>query len=423
MFLGARPIIIAASPPPSSSIRSFAGELAMPLVRLLVVLLPIVCLTSYSPAAENSTKYRVYFGTYTRGGQSQGIYRSDFDATTGQLSPPKLAVATTDPSFLAIHPSRKFVFAVGESGAPREKREKGAPPPAGIVSAFAVDPTTGDLTLLNEQSSGTAGPCYITVDKAGKHVLIANYTGGGCGVLPVADDGRLGPMQSYMQHEGVGGYAIRPNPPRAHSINLDPANRFAVCADAGIDQLKVYKYDAATGTLAPNTPPMVTTGPAAAPRHTAFHPSGRFLYAINEHECTMSVFAYDAETGKLTEVQKESTLPPGDIVRKGYSTAEVVVHPSGKFLYGSNRGQNSIVAYSIDESTGRITLVGHQGEGVKVPRNFIVDPTGKFCLVENQDGGNVFVFAIDPQTGALTKNVCTVELNAAVCAKFVPLDN
>lgn len=371
-------------------------------------------------AREAATKYRVYFGTYTRQGKSEGIYRSEFDPATGQLSPPVLAVATKDPSFLVVHPSKQYVFAVGESGGPRQK---GAPPPSGLVSAFAVDPATGNLTLLNEQSSGTSGPCYITVDKAGRHVLIANYGGGGCGVLPIGDDGRLGPLQSYQQHEGVGGYAIRPNPPRAHSINLDPANRFAVCADAGIDQLKVYQYDAAAGTLAPNTPPMISPGPATAPRHTAFHPTGRFLYAINEHECTMSVFAYDAETGKLTEVQKESTLPPGDIVRKGYSTAEVVVHPSGKFLYGSNRGQNSIVAYAIDESTGKLTLVGHQGEGVKTPRNFAVDPTGRFCLIENQDGGNVFVFAVDPQTGALTKNVCMIELNSAVCAKFVPLDN
>jgi 6-phosphogluconolactonase len=370
-------------------------------------------------SAPQASKYRVYFGTYTRGGKSEGIYRSEFDPTTGQLSAPVLAAKTQDPSFLVVHPSKKFVFAVGESGAPRAK---GAPPAAGAVSAFEVDPTTGDLELLNEQSSHTSGPCHISIDKAGKFVLIANYGGGGCGVLPIGDDGRLGPVQSYQQHTGTGGYAIRPNPPRAHSINLDPANRFAICADAGIDQLMIYRFDAASGTLTPNTPPSVTTGPAAAPRHTAFHPSGRFFYAINEHTCTMTAFEYDAEKGKLTELQKISTLPPGEIVQKGYSTAEVVCHPSGRFLYGSNRGQNSIVAYAIDESTGKLTLVGHQGEGVKTPRNFNVDPTGKFCLVENQDGGNVLVFTIDPQSGALTKVVCTIEIANAVCAKFVALD-
>lgn len=368
---------------------------------------------------NQASKYRVYFGTYTRPGQSEGIYRCDFDPATGQLSAPALAVATKDPSFLVIHPSKKFVFAVGESGAPREK---GKPPGAGAVSAFAVDPSTGDLKLINQESSHTSGPCYITVDKAGKNVLIANYGGGGCGVLPVGDDGKLGPLQSYQQHTGTGGYAVRPNPPRAHSINLDPQSRFAVCADAGIDQLMIYQFDSAAGTLTPNKPASVTTGPAAAPRHTCFHPSGRFFYAINEHEMTMSVFGYDGETGKLTELQKISTLPPGEIKQKGYSTAEVVCHPSGKFLYGSNRGQNSIVAFKIDESTGMLTLVGHQGEGIKTPRNFNVDPTGKFCLVENQDGGNVFVFAIDQQTGALTKNVCTIPLSMAVCAKFMALE-
>lgn len=370
-------------------------------------------------ASESAMKYRVYFGTYTRKSGSEGIYRSDFDPTTGQLSAPALAVKTQDPSFLVIHPSKKFVFAVGESGTPRVK---GQPAGAGAVSAFAVDPATGDLTLINEQSSQTSGPCYITVDDAGKNVLIANYGGGGCGVLPIGDDGKLGPVQSYQQHTGTGGYAIRPNPPRAHSINLDPANKFAVCADAGVDQLMIYQYDSAAGTLTPNKPASVTTGPAAAPRHTAFHPSGRFFYAINEHNCTMTAFDYDAEKGKLTEIQKISTLPPGDIVQKGYSTADVVCHPSGKFLYGSNRGQNSIVTYAIDESTGKLTLVGHQSEGVATPRNFNIDPTGKFCLVENQDGGTVMVFAIDQQTGALTKNVCTVELASPVCAKFMAID-
>jgi len=371
-------------------------------------------------ASDGAAKYRVYFGTYTRPGKSEGIYRSDFDPATGKLSDPVLAVATKDPSFLVVHPSRKFVYAVGESSG---TRVKGQPPGPGTVMAFAVDPSTGDLTLLNEQSSGGAGPCHVSMDAAGKHVFVANYSGGSCGVLPVADDGRLGPMQGFQQHTGTGGLPDRPTPPHAHSINLDTAGRYALCADAGIDKVMVYRFDAATGELTPHDPPSASPGPATAPRHSAFHPSGKFLFVINERSCEMTSFAYDADKGTLTLVQTLSTLPPGETVQKGYSTAEVVCHPSGKFLYGSNRGQNSIVAYSVDEATGKLTLVGHQGEGVKVPRNFNVDPTGKFCLVENQDGDDVIVFAIDPQTGALTKNVCTIAIGSPVCAKFVALDD
>ncbi|MGC3967247.1 MAG: beta-propeller fold lactonase family protein [Pirellulales bacterium] len=362
-------------------------------------------------------KFRVYFGTYTKTGKSEGIYRAELDIATGKLSEPVLAVATPSPSFLVVHPNRKFVYAVGEAGGVA----KGAKPNVGAVSAFAVDEATGDLKRLNEQSSGGNGPCHITIDTAGKNVLIANYGAGSCGVLPIKDDGSLAEMSCYVVHSGEVADPKRQGGPRGHSINLDPANKFAFCADLGLDKVLIYKYDAAAGQITANDPAFAATARRAGPRHFAFHPSGKFAYVINEIDCTITAFSYDAAKGTLTTVQTVPTLPPGvDVVPK-FSTAEVQVHPSGKFVYGSNRTQDSIVAFSVDETTGKLTLVGHQGEGVKTPRNFGIDPTGKYAVVCNQAGDDVLVFAIDPQTGALTKTLSRIEVGAPVCVKFVPI--
>lgn len=371
-----------------------------------------------SAVAADGGKFRVYFGTYTRAGKSEGIYRSEFDSATGQLSKPELAGAAVNPSFLVLHPTYQFLYAVSEGGGPRKKGEG---PPSGSVASFAVDGATGNLTAVNSQESGGAGPCHVSIDKAGRNVLVANYGGGSCGVLPVNDDGSLAPMSSVQKHTGQGGTPEKPIPPRAHSINLDGTNRYAVCCDAGIDKVMVYRFDGAKGTITANDPPSVSPGPTTAPRHFAFHPNGKLAFVINEHTCSITAFQFDSEKGVLSPVQTISTLPSGHEVQKGYSTAEVVVHPSGKFVYGSNRGHDSIVAFRIDESTGKLTLVGHQGEGVKIPRNFNVDPTGRFALVANQAGGTVVVFAIDQETGALGKAVSTIELDSPVCIKFVPL--
>jgi 6-phosphogluconolactonase len=371
-------------------------------------------------AASNTEagKLRVYFGTYTRPGKSEGIYRSELDLATGKLSAPVLAGAAISPSFIVLDPSYKYLYAVQEGGGP--PRKKGEPPAAGTVVAFAVDPTTGDLKQLNSQSSGGSGPCHVSIDKAGRNVLVANYGGGSCGVLPVRADGSLAEMSSFQQIAPAG-TPEKPVAPRGHSINLDPSNRIAVCADAGTDHVWIYRFDGTKGTLTPAEPPQVSPGPLTAPRHFAFHPNGKLAFVINERACSVTAFQFDADKGTLTPVQTISTLPPGHEVQKGYSTAEVVVHPSGKFLYGSNRGHDTIVAYKIDEATGKLTLVGHQGEGVKVPRNFNIDPTGRYALVANQAGATVHVFTIDQETGALLQNVSTIELDSPVCVKFVPL--
>jgi 6-phosphogluconolactonase len=275
--------------------------------------------------------------------------------------------------------------------------------------------------LLNQQSAGGNGPCHITIDPAGKNVLIANYGAGSCGVLPIKADGSLAEMSCYVKHSGEVADAKRQGGPHGHSINLDAAGKFAFCADLGLDKVMIYKYDADAGTLTANDPAFAATARRAGPRHFAFHPSGKFAYVINEIDCTITAFAYDPAKGSLTTIDTVSTLPPGVDVVPQFSTAEVQVHPSGRFVYGSNRTQDSIVAFSVDQATGKLTLVGHQNEGIKTPRNFGIDPTGKYAVVCNQAGNDVLVFAIDPQTGALAKQVSRIEVAMPVCVKFVPI--
>lgn len=368
----------------------------------------LTCLMSVISADDAPRgKQRVYLGTYN-GPKSRGIYRAELDLATGKLSAPTLAVETVNPSFLALHPTRKFLYAVGEVTTADGKK-------GGGVAAFAVDAATGDLQRLNEQSSGGAGPCHLIVDPAGTHVLVANYGGGNASVLPIGADGKLSERSGFAQHDTSG------RQPRAHSINLDPAAHFAFVGDAGLDKVFIYRYDAERGTLTPNDPPAGLVPPKAAPRHFAFHPNGRHAYAINEAALSVTVFEFNAQTGALTATQTISTVPDG-IDTKGYSTAEVVVHPSGKFLYGSNRGHDTIAAFQIHPENGQLTAAGQFGKGdFKTPRNFNVDPTGTYALVGGQASDNVVVYRIDQATGALTAVGSSIEVGAPVCVKFVPL--
>jgi 6-phosphogluconolactonase len=359
--------------------------------------------------AQRPEKLWVYIGTYTQRG-SKGIYRFELDLASGKLTPRGLAAATKDPSFIAIHPSRRFLYAVGETGGLGGK-------PAGTVSAFAIDAESGKLTLLNQQSSGGPGPCYVVTDKKGKHVLVANYEGGSVSVLPIRKDGRLGKATAFQQHKGSSVNKSRQEAAHAHSINLDPANRFAFACDLGLDKIMVYRYDAAQGTLTPNDPPAARIAPGSGPRHFTFHPTGRFAYLINELKSTVTVFAYDAEHGVLHTLQTISTLPKS--FRGENTTAEVQVHPSGKFLYGSNRGQNSIAVFTIDQKTGKLTAAGRQGKNVNIPRNFGIDPTGKFLIVANQEGDSLVVFRIDPESGGLKPTGRKVRVPMPVCVKMM----
>ncbi len=372
----------------------------------LFVYVAVVGLRSSARGAEGTE--RVYFGTYGQA-PNEGIFVAELDLASGVVSRPHLAAQAVNASFLALDPSRKFLYAVAEVSTLGGKRTGG-------VIAFAVDGPTGRLTRLNEQPSQGAGPCYLVVDKTGKNVLVANYDGGTAAVLPIDQRGRLKPASCVVAHHGKGVNPERQEGPHAHSINLDAGNRFAFVADLGLDKVLVYRFDSSAGTLTPNDPPSVTVAPGAGPRHFAFHPSGRFAYVINELGSTITAFWYDADNGILSRTQTISTLPPGF---KGTNTAaEVVVHPSGKFVYGSNRGDDSIAIFSVDAATGRLAPVGHEPTQGKTPRNFAVDPTGNYLLAANQDSDTVVVFRIDPATGRLKATGQTLKIHKPVCIKY-----
>ncbi len=363
------------------------------------------------PKKGKADKFWVFVGTYTDK-PSKGIYRLEFDAATGKLSrTPVLVAETEQPSFLAVHPTRRFLYAVNETANFGGKK-------AGAVSAFALDAKTGKLSFLNRESSGGAHPCHLIVDRQGKHVLAANYTGGSVCVLPLAPDGKLGTATAFVQHEGKSVNKQRQEAPHAHSINLDAANRFAFVADLGLDRVMVYKYDAKAGTLTANDPPAAEVAPGSGPRHFAFHPDGRHAYVINELASTVTAFDYDPAKGALKAIQTISTLPKG--YKGDTSTAEVRVHPSGKFVYGSNRGQDSIAVFTVNAKSGKLKHVGNQGETVKVPRNFNIDPTGKFLIVANQGASSLSVFAVAPKTGELTLVESVTGVPNPVCVVFVP---
>jgi 6-phosphogluconolactonase len=380
---------------------------------LAVAILGAFCAWAGQTAAEEGKmdKLWVYVGTYT-GAKSQGIYRFELDLATGKATTVELAGKSKDPSFLAIHPNRRFLYAVGEGDNLGSKN-------VGSLSAFALDPKTGDLTFLNQESSGGSGPCHIIVDKAGKNVLAANYGGGSACALAIGPDGKLAPATSIVQHKGTSVDKARQEAPHAHSINLDPGNNFAFVADLGLDKVMIYRFDPAKGTLTANDPPAADVAPGSGPRHFAFHPNGKNAYVINEMKMTITAFNYDAEKGVLSNLQTVTTLPKG---AKGtdFSTAEVVVHPSGKFVFGSNRGHNTIAVFAVDPETGKLTPRGHQGHHIKTPRNFAVDPTGAYLLAANQDGGSIVIFRIDPETGVLTPTGTDVEVPAPVCVRFMP---
>ena len=352
-------------------------------------------------------KIRVYLGTYTRK-ESKGIYLSELNLTTGTLSKPALAAATDNPTFLAIHPSGRFLYAAGGSANIDGK-------PSGLVTAFAMDKTTGKLTQLNRQPSGGRGPCHVVVDATGRFALAANYSSGSVASLPIGPAGRLRPAASVIQHKGSS-VNRRQTGPRAHSINLDSANRFAIAADLGADKVFVYRFDPARGTLKPHAPPATRLAPGAGPRHFAFHPNEKFAYVINELDSTVTAFAFDAKKGTLAKLSIVSTLP-ADF--KGHNTtAEVQVHPSGKFLYGSNRGHDSIAIFAIDGKSGKPTPAGHQPTGGKTPRNFGIDPTGRYILAANQNSNNVVVFRIDQAGGRLKPTGNSITVSSPVCVKF-----
>jgi 6-phosphogluconolactonase len=361
--------------------------------------------TPFAVAAPKSLT--VYVGTYAPA-DKPGIHQLDLDLATGELRAKAETSGLADPSFLALHPNRQFVYAVSEVSDYEGQK-------TGAVAAFSVDATTGELTLLNRQASGGEGPCYITVDPSGRYALVANYGGGTVAVLPIGPDGRLGPATSTVRHQGSGPDKSRQEGPHAHSIDLDPAGRRALAADLGLDKVMVYGFGK-DGTLTPNAPPFVSLPPGAGPRHVAFGKSGAFAYVINEMSSTVTTFAYEAATGKLRNVQSVSTLPAG-YNGKSYP-AEIAISADGRFLYGSNRGHDSIATFAIDGATGQLRATGHTPTGGSWPRHFALDPTGAYLLAANQKSDSVVVFKVERSTGALSPTGHRITVAGPACVIF-----
>ena len=362
------------------------------------------------PISAKPNELLVYVGTYTNKGTSDGIYICKMNLATGELTKFS-STKSQDPAFLAIDRKRQFLYAANEIGEFNGKK-------SGAVSAFAINQKTGELTFLNQQATNSPGSCSVIVDKTGKCVLAANYSGGSVSAFPVKADGSLSEISDLIQHQGSSVNPNRQKEPHAHTIIIDDSNRFAFCADLGLDKVMVYKLDAKRGKLTPNTPAFAAVKPGAGPRHFKIHPNNKFAYVINELDETVIAFAFDKAYGILKEIQTVPTLP-ADFTGTSYC-ADIHVHPSGKFLYGSNRGHDSIVVYTLDATTGKLTLAQHQSTQGKWPRNFAVDPTGQFLLVANQNTDNIVIFRIDQQTGKLTPTNNVVEISQPVCLKLIP---
>jgi 6-phosphogluconolactonase len=358
-------------------------------------------LASFANAAEHD----LYVGTYT-GKTSKGIYKVRFDDATGKLGEPELAAEMGNPSFLAIDPVRRVLVAVGEVDRPKL---------GGGVRSFKIG-DGGKLTPVSEQPTQGGAPCHVSIHPSGRVVLVANYSGGSVASFPLDPDGKLGPIASFIQHEGTGPNKARQEKAHAHSINIDPSGQYALAADLGTDRVYVYKIDTATAKLTPAGEAKIA--PGSGPRHLCFDPDGKTVRVINELKNTITSLQWDAATGKLKEFDTASTLPR-DFQGESY-TAEVVPHPTGKFVYGSNRRHDSIAALSVGES-GKLKLEGFAKQGVKEPRNFIVDPTGKWLLVGSQNGDSIVVFPIDRATGIPGPQGTVTPVPMPVCLRLLAI--
>jgi 6-phosphogluconolactonase len=342
------------------------------------------------------SEFLVFFGTY-----GDSVHVSRFSSVTGKLTPPVAYPVGQNPSFVALHPKLPYLYAITEQA-------------EGTIVALAIDTKTGALTPGNSVTFPGNGSCYVSIDKTGKAALVANYGSGNVAVLPVRPKGMLGPQLQSHQHKGKSVNPQRQEGPHAHSFATDPSGKFALCCDLGLDKVFVYPLDAANATL--GTPREVSLKPGAGPRHFAFTPDAKFVYVINELDLTVTAFAWEAKTGAMTEIQTITTLPRPMV--SSDSCADIHVHPSGNFLYGSNRGHDSIAIFRIQKETGILTAIGHELTKGQTPRNFAIDPTGKFLLAANQGSDNVVVFKIDTKTGLLTATGEEITLPKPVCIAF-----
>lgn len=362
----------------------------------------------------------VYVGTYTEPirfgtgqileGKGKGIYSYRFDPATGMLSPHGLTPEVRNPSYLCFDKNRTFVYSVNEL-----KEWEGQF--GGGMSAFRIDQETGALTLLNAKPTRGTDPCHIIVDRTGQFVFVANFASGSFIGYRIAADGSLGEEVAFVQHEGSSIDPKRQAGPHAHAVEFDLSGRFVYVPELGVDRVMIYELDQSTGAVKPASQPWVSVAPGAGPRQLVVHPKGGFAYLINELNSTMTAYALDAQTGALTELQTLPTLPEGFAAHS--TCAEVQITPDGKFLYGSNRGHDSLAIYEIDPASGLMTLVGHQSTRGKIPRNFEVGPTGRFLIAANQDTDNLVPFRLDPATGKLEAVGQSIEAPTPICVRFV----
>jgi 6-phosphogluconolactonase len=359
-----------------------------------------------APKPAGNSQHLAFVGTYTGKTGSKGIYAFEFDSTTGKLTLRGLAAETPSPSWVAVHPSGKFAYAANETGK------------ASTITAFSVDAKSAKLTELNQLPALGQDPCYLSFDKTGKYLFAANYSSGNIVVFPILPDGKLGEHTANVTDAGtLGPNKQRQEGPHAHWVQVSPDNRFVFVSDLGLDAILSYRFDATKGKLTPNNPPLAKLAPGAGPRHVTFSPNGKFVYVISELKNTVTAFSYDADKGALHEFQVISTLPADFTGRN--DDAEIAVHPSGKWLFASNRGHDTIAVFSVDAKTGNLAPVGDFPTHGKEPRHFTVDPTGQYLLVENQNSNTIVVFRIDP-TGPLTKVSEVTDIASPVCLTFLP---
>jgi len=352
----------------------------------------------------------MYVGTYTRA-PSKGIYAYRLGAN-GEITPmgaEGLAAETENPSFLAVHPNQRFLYAVNEVS-----RYEGQA--AGSVSAFAIDRATGTLTLLNRVSSRGGGPCHLSIDATGKWLFVANYGGGSVAAFPLQPDGKLGEASAFFQHAGSSVNKARQSGPHGHAVTVSPDNRFVLAADLGLDRVFTYRIDPAAGGLTAGEPAFSAIPPGSGPRHLAFRPDGKFAYVLNEMLSSVGAFRYDSGRGTLAPLQTISTLPEGFSGEN--SGAEIAAHPNSRFLYTSNRGHDSIAGFRIDGANGTLTALDRVPTQGKTPRSFAIDPSGRFLIAANQNSGTVVVFRVDQETGALTPTGSVVQVPSPVCVVF-----
>jgi 6-phosphogluconolactonase len=369
----------------------------------------------------SANRFTAYIGTYTRresfvDGKAEGIYIYHLDPSSGELtySATVTGAGTVNPSFLTLGPDKSCLYAVNEITGGNAPHGKG---PHGTVSAFAIDPVTGDLRYLNQQSTHGLAPCYASIEPEGRYCLIANYETGSVCVLPVLKDGRLGEATDTVQFSGSGPVHERQEGPHAHMVLPSPNHRFILAVDLGADKLMAFRLDMERGTLTPADPPWTQMPPGAGPRHLAFHPHRPFAYVISELQSTITVFRYVEQQGTFVALQSISTLPDGFTARN--LGAEIKLAPSGRFVYASNRGHDTLAIYVVDPETGRLSLVGHESTQGVGPRDFAIDPSGALLLVANQDTDNVVTFWVDQDTGTLRATGHVAAVPTPVCLQLV----